>query len=370
MRMTEILAIDDLHSFYGDFQALHGVSLSLDQGQVMALFGANGAGKSRLLKSICGLGSVRAGSVRWKGADLRGQSPNRIVRQGIAMVPKGRRLFPSLSVEENLIIGGQVARKGPWTLRAVYDLFPLLAEKRAVPATSLSGGQQQMVSIGRALMSNPELILLDEMSLGLAPIVIKDIYAQLPRITASGMSALLVEQDATRALSAYVALVVVQMTGLHTLLALILVVPLLAGFGYGLQRITLNRTLGKDLLPPLLVTFGLSVILQNGLLEVFTADSRKLSAGALEVGSFKLGDAISVGYLPLLMFAPAVAVIAGLQFQFYRTALGRAFRATSDDAEIAQLYGVGQTPCLCDGDGVLFGRGGDCRRISGDTVKF
>lgn len=141
-------------------------------------------------------------------------------------------------------------------------------------------------------------------------------------------------------LAAYVGLVVVQATGLHPLLALSIVVPLLAGFGYALQRIILNRTLGKDLLPPLLVTFGLSVILQNGLLEAFTADSRKLTAGALEVGSFKLGDAISVGYLPLLMFGTAVAVIAGLQFLFYRTALGRAFRATSDDAEIAQLMGL------------------------------
>lgn len=200
--MTDVLAIDDLQSFYGDFQALHGASLTLKQGEVMALIGANGAGKSTLLKSICGLVSVRAGSVHWKGADLRGQSPNAIVRQGIAMVPEGRRLFPSLSVEENLIIGGQVARKGPWSLKAVYDLFPILAEKKAMPATSLSGGQQQMVSIGRALMSNPELILLDELSLGLAPIVIKDIYAQLPRITGTGMSAILVEQDVTRALSA------------------------------------------------------------------------------------------------------------------------------------------------------------------------
>lgn len=200
--MTEILAIDNLQSFYGDFQALHGVSLTLREGEVMALIGANGAGKSTLLKSICGLVSVRAGSVRWKGANLRGQSPNAIVRHGIAMVPEGRRLFPSLSVEENLIIGGQVARKGPWSLKAVYDLFPILAEKKSLPSTSLSGGQQQMVSIGRALMSNPELILLDELSLGLAPIVIKDIYAQLPRITSTGMSAILVEQDVTRALSA------------------------------------------------------------------------------------------------------------------------------------------------------------------------
>ena len=140
-------------------------------------------------------------------------------------------------------------------------------------------------------------------------------------------------------LAAYVALVVVQATGLHPLLALVLVVPLMMGFGYALQRLILNRTLGKDLLPPLLVTFGLSVILQNSLLAGFTADSRKLDAGALETGSFTVAG-ISVGYLPLLMFAVAVAVIAGLQFLFYRTALGRAFRATSDDAEIAGLMGL------------------------------
>lgn len=199
--MPDLLEIDDLQSFYGDFQALHGVSLRLEAGRVLALIGANGAGKSTLLKTICGLVTARKGSVRWRGAELLGQAPNRIVAQGIALVPEGRRLFPSLSVEENLILGGKVARPGPWSLNAVYELFPILREKRNAPSTSLSGGQQQMVSIGRALMSNPDLILLDELSLGLAPVVIKDIYAQLPRITGSGMSAILVEQDVTRALS-------------------------------------------------------------------------------------------------------------------------------------------------------------------------
>jgi branched-chain amino acid transport system ATP-binding protein len=200
--MPDLLEIDDLQSFYGDFQALHGLSLRLEAGQVLALIGANGAGKSTLLKTICGLVTARKGSVRWRGAELLGQAPNRIVAQGIALVPEGRRLFPSLSVEENLILGGKVARPGPWSLKAVYDLFPILKEKRNAPSTSLSGGQQQMVSIGRALMSNPDLILLDELSLGLAPVVIKDIYAQLPQITGSGMSAILVEQDVTRALAA------------------------------------------------------------------------------------------------------------------------------------------------------------------------
>ncbi|MGL4235258.1 ABC transporter ATP-binding protein [Tabrizicola sp.] len=202
--MSDLLEVDDLHAFYGDFQALHGVSLRLRQGEVLALIGANGAGKSTLLKSICGLVTARQGSIRWRGAELLGQTPNRIVAQGVALVPEGRRLFPSLSVEENLILGGQVRRPGPWSLRTVYDLFPILQEKRHAPSTSLSGGQQQMVSIGRALMSNPDLILLDELSLGLAPIVIKDIYTQLPRITGQGMSAILVEQDVTRALGACV----------------------------------------------------------------------------------------------------------------------------------------------------------------------
>jgi branched-chain amino acid transport system permease protein len=141
-------------------------------------------------------------------------------------------------------------------------------------------------------------------------------------------------------LAAFIALVIVQQTGMHPLLSLVIVVPLMALFGYALQRGILNRTLGKDILPPLLVTFGLSVILQNGLLEVFTADSRKLDAGALETASFPVTQGIAIGYLPLLMFLSAVAVIAGLQFLFYRTALGRAFRATSDDREIAQLMGL------------------------------
>lgn len=197
----DFLCIENLQSFYGDFRALHGVSVTLKQGEVLALIGANGAGKSTLLKTLCGL-VKGTGRIRWKGADLLGQPPNAIVARGIALVPEGRRLFPSLSVEENLILGGQVARPGPWSLSTIYQLFPILREKRGAPATSLSGGQQQMVAIGRALMSNPDLILLDELSLGLAPIVIKDIYAQLPRITANGMSVILVEQDVTRALSA------------------------------------------------------------------------------------------------------------------------------------------------------------------------
>lgn len=141
-------------------------------------------------------------------------------------------------------------------------------------------------------------------------------------------------------LAAFIALMIVEGTGLHPLASLAVVVPLMAVFGYMLQRGILNRTLGNDILPPLLVTFGLSVILQNGLLEIFTADSRKLDAGTLETASFPVAGGLTIGVLSLLMFASAVAVIAGLQFLFYRTALGRAFRATSDDREIAQLMGL------------------------------
>ena len=141
-------------------------------------------------------------------------------------------------------------------------------------------------------------------------------------------------------LAAFIALSVVQATGMHPLAALLIVVPVMAAIGYGLQRGIFNRTLGKDLLPPLLVSFGLSIILQNGLLEVYSANSRKLNAGGMEIASFQLAPGIAIGVMPLLMFVTAVAVIAALQFIFYRTALGRDFRATSDDREIAPLMGI------------------------------
>ncbi len=196
-----LLSVEALDAGYGDFQALFGVSFSVGAGETLALIGANGAGKSTLLRAITGLTAARSGAVRHRGAEIQRLSPDRIVRRGIALVPEGRRLFRSLSVEENLVIGGERGRAGPWSLEAVYRLFPVLREKRASRGTDLSGGQQQMVAIGRALMSNPELVLFDELSLGLAPIIIKDIYAALPAITASGVSAILVEQDVNRALS-------------------------------------------------------------------------------------------------------------------------------------------------------------------------
>ena len=200
--MSEVLLnVEDLDASYGDARALHGVSCSVNKGETLALIGSNGAGKSTLLKSIVGLVANKHGKITFKGEDISRLPANEIVKRGLALVPEGRRLFPSLSVEENLILGGKVARAGQWNLEAIYALFPILKEKRHQPSTSLSGGQQQMVAIGRALMSNPDLLLLDELSLGLAPIVIKDIYALLPRIAGGGVSIILVEQDVTRALS-------------------------------------------------------------------------------------------------------------------------------------------------------------------------
>jgi branched-chain amino acid transport system ATP-binding protein len=196
-----LLSVENLESWYGDAKILHGLSFNLKKGEVLALIGANGAGKSTLLKSICGLLPKKTGAIQFQNESISTFVASEIVAKGIALVPEGRRLFPSLSVEENLVLGGNVKRKGPWSLKAIYDMFPILHEKRNQPSTSLSGGQQQMVAIGRGLMSNPDLILLDELSLGLAPIVIKDIYALLPKITGNGLTAILVEQDVTRALS-------------------------------------------------------------------------------------------------------------------------------------------------------------------------
>ncbi len=197
--LLEVRAID---AYYGDFQALFGVSLKVNAGEVAAVIGANGAGKSTLLKSIAGLLHPKAGDIVFEGEPISAAPAFAVVKRGIALVPEGRRLFPSLTVEENLLIGGQSHRPGPWTLARVYDIFPVLAERRHLPAPSLSGGQQQMAAIARALMSNPRLLLCDEVSLGLAPIVVRDIYARLPAIVAEGLSLIVVEQDIAQALKA------------------------------------------------------------------------------------------------------------------------------------------------------------------------
>ena len=200
MPETPLLETRDLKSWYGDVQALYGVDIALSSGQIVAIIGANGAGKSTLLNSLVGLVAASRDAVRFEGEAIGGLRPYQIVARGLALVPEGRRLFASLNVEENLKIGAQVGRKGRWTLGAVYEVFPDLLQRRALPVSALSGGQQQMVAIGRALMSNPKLLLCDELSLGLAPIVVRDIYTQLREIVASGVSAIVVEQDITQAL--------------------------------------------------------------------------------------------------------------------------------------------------------------------------
>jgi branched-chain amino acid transport system ATP-binding protein len=197
--LLEIKAID---AYYGDFQALFGLSLRVNASEVVAVIGANGAGKSTLLKTIAGLTHPRHGDILFDGAPIGAAPAFDVVARGIALVPEGRRLFPSLTVEENLLIGGQSRRAGPWTLPRVYELFPVLAERRHLLSPALSGGQQQMCAIGRALMSNPRLLLCDEISLGLAPIVVRDIYARLPAIVAEGLSLIVVEQDIVQALKA------------------------------------------------------------------------------------------------------------------------------------------------------------------------
>lgn len=196
-----VLQLSGLDAHYGDFQALYGLDLSVSEGEVVAIIGANGAGKTTLMRAISGLLANAPEMVRYRGQSIGALRADQVAELGIALVPEGRQLFPSLSVEENLLIGGKVGRAGDWSLAKVYELFPILEERRNQASTSLSGGQQQMVAIGRALMANPDLILFDEISLGLAPVVIRQIYDALPGIVGAGMTAMIVEQDITKALS-------------------------------------------------------------------------------------------------------------------------------------------------------------------------
>ena len=197
--MDPILRTQSLEAFYGDAQALFGIDFELFAEELVAIIGANGAGKSTFLKCLTGLIKVPRRAIHWKGLAMGGLPTGDIVKSGLTMVPEGRRLFPSLTVEENLMMGANAQRKGAWNLARIYKLFPILKEKRALPSTSLSGGQQQMIAIGRALMSNPDVLLCDELSLGLAPIVIKEIYSAMPEITSEGMTVVIVEQDVAMA---------------------------------------------------------------------------------------------------------------------------------------------------------------------------
>jgi len=204
--MSAVLSTHGLVARYGDFQALYGVDAEVAAGEAVALIGANGAGKSTFLRAIMGLLPVASEMVRLNGAPVGGTAPERMVAQGVAIVPEGRRLFTGMSVEDNLRVAvdqaARVGAKGGWTLERLHQLFPILKEKARIPVQSLSGGQQQMVAIGRALLCQPKVLLCDEISLGLAPKVIREIYAALPEIRAQGTAIVVVEQDVGLAKSA------------------------------------------------------------------------------------------------------------------------------------------------------------------------
>ncbi len=196
-----LLEVDAIDVRYGDFQAIYGISLAVEEGETLAVIGANGAGKSTLLKAIAGLMIPTAGTISIDGADVTRDAAYERVAAGIALTPEGRRIFPSLTVEENLLVGAHAKRKGPWNLATVLAAIPLVAEIRGKQGHALSGGEQKATAIARALMSNPKLLLLDEVSLGLAPVAVDRVYAALPSITSQGTTVLVVEQDVQHALS-------------------------------------------------------------------------------------------------------------------------------------------------------------------------
>jgi branched-chain amino acid transport system ATP-binding protein len=196
-----ILDLDQLDVGYGDFQALFGIDLHVAEAETVSIIGANGAGKSTLLKSIVGLVQPMRGDIRYDGVSIASTPAHKRVAQGIALVPEGRRIFASLSVEENIVIGGDVGRPGPWNKRRVLEAFPLLNRLLNRTGEGLSGGERQTLAIARALMANPRLLLLDEVSLGLAPIVVRQVYEAVPVIKAQGTTVLIVEQDVNQALA-------------------------------------------------------------------------------------------------------------------------------------------------------------------------
>jgi len=195
-----ILNVEDIHTYYGDAYVLQGLSLALEQGQILGLLGRNGVGKTTLVKSIVGFNPPRRGRILFKGADITHVTSFETVRRGMGLVPQGRRVFPTLSVEENLRVAERGTERHGWTLERVYALFPRLKERRGQRAKTLSGGEQQMLAIGRALMTNPDCLIMDEPSEGLAPIVIQGVWEAVSKLKAEGLSILLVEQNASLAL--------------------------------------------------------------------------------------------------------------------------------------------------------------------------
>jgi branched-chain amino acid transport system ATP-binding protein len=196
-----ILDVQDIHTYYGDAYVLQGLSLQLEQGQILGLIGRNGVGKTTLVNSIIGFSPPRRGKIYFKGADITGHPSFAIVRSGIGLVPQGRRVFATLSVEDNLLVAEHSSERHGWSLARVYALFPRLAERRSQRAKTLSGGEQQMLAIGRGLMTNPECLIMDEPSEGLAPIIIQGLWEAIAKLKSEGLSILLVEQNAALALN-------------------------------------------------------------------------------------------------------------------------------------------------------------------------
>jgi branched-chain amino acid transport system ATP-binding protein len=199
---SDALSLNDVHAFYGDSHILHGVSFSLQPGGVLALLGRNGAGKTTCISTIIGFLNPKGGEIRLFGETIEGLSPERISRLGIGLVPQGRRIFPSLTVRENLLVARQREKTTgkPWSVERIYDLFPGLRERHAQFAGTLSGGEQQMLAIGRALMGNPRVLLLDEPSEGLAPLIVAEVGRTIRRLKEEGQSIILVEQNIQLAL--------------------------------------------------------------------------------------------------------------------------------------------------------------------------
>jgi len=195
-----ILDVEDIHTYYGDAYVLQGLSLKLEQGQILGLLGRNGVGKTTLVKSIVGFNPPRRGRVLFKGVDITHVSSFETVRHGMGLVPQGRRVFPTLSTEENLRVAERGTERHGWSVERVYELFPRLEERRRQRAKTLSGGEQQMLAIGRALMTNPDCLIMDEPSEGLAPIIIQGVWDAVSKLKAQGLSILLVEQNASLAL--------------------------------------------------------------------------------------------------------------------------------------------------------------------------
>jgi branched-chain amino acid transport system ATP-binding protein len=195
-----ILQVDDIHTYYGDAYVLQGLSLTLEQGQILGLLGRNGVGKTTLVNSIVGFVRPRRGKITFKGQDITGHSSFAIVRSGMGLVPQGRRVFPTLSVEDNLLVAEHSPERHGWSLERVFALFPRLRERRRQRAKTLSGGEQQMLAIGRGLMTNPDCLVMDEPSEGLAPVVIQGLWEAISKLKQEGLSILLVEQNAALAL--------------------------------------------------------------------------------------------------------------------------------------------------------------------------